>query len=240
MNWKNFQSDPNNESVQKSRKNAILLSRSPILIEDREEFIAQRAAGKRVLDVGVVAHTSDAYESDKWLHRHVRERATYCLGCDVLGPEIEVLRQRGFNVICHDITKAPLNDRFDLIILGEIIEHIDRPGEMLANCREMLREDGKVILTTPNPWFVTFALKGLLCETPLVESVDHVAWYDPSTLCELASRFGFRLERFTGIKVTQTYTLRAKILFGIFATIGKLFLRREAFAKSIIYELVRT
>jgi 2-polyprenyl-3-methyl-5-hydroxy-6-metoxy-1,4-benzoquinol methylase len=236
MSWQTIQNDPNDPRVQRIRKQALLRARALRLVDDREKYLGREAMGKRVLDVGVVAHTPDAYKSNNRLHRHIHEQAAYCLGCDVLGPELEHLKALGYNVICHDITSTPLDERFDLIILGEIIEHLGRPADLLGNCSKMLAPKGKVILTTPNPWFVTYLLRGLFGKAPLVDSVDHVAWYDPATIYELADRAGLRLEKFTGIRASKTYTLKAKLLFALFNTVGKLVLRREAFAKHMIYE----
>jgi SAM-dependent methyltransferase len=239
MSWQTKQNDPNDPRIRETRKQALVRARARWLIDDREKYLAQEAVGKRVLDVGVVAHTPDAYKSQTWLHRHIHEHAAYCLGCDVLGPELEHLGALGYNVICHDITSTPLDETFDLIILGEVIEHVGRPADLLGNCTRMLAPKGKVILTTPNPWFVTYLLRGLCGKAPLVDSVDHVAWYDAATLYELADRAGLRLERFTGVRATKTYTAKAKLLFAAFRTLGRLVLRSEALAKSIIYEFVQ-
>src|SRR5438128_2315240 len=103
MTWKSIRSDPNDPTVQRSRTNVLLQARARKLIDDRERYLAQQAVGKRVLDVGVVAHTPDAYKSNGWLHRHIYKAAAYCLGCDVLGPEVEQLRAIGYNVIRHDL-----------------------------------------------------------------------------------------------------------------------------------------
>ncbi len=237
--WRSVTDDPNAPAVQRSRREALAALRSATLVDNRAEYLARLATGRKVLDVGVVAHTPEAYQDPSWLHRLIAAAAASCLGCDVLPEQVEVLRSLGFNVVCHDVTTAPLNQVFDMIIAGEVIEHLDRPGPFFESCAKMLARDGKLVLTTPNPFFVTYALKGLLRGQPLVDSVDHVAWYDPATLYELGGRKGFRLERFTGVRVTETPTARARVIFGALRLLQGLVLRPEALAQTIIYEFAR-
>jgi len=45
---------------------------------------------------------------------------------------------------------APLNMSFDLIILAEVIEHVDSPARAAAEIAGVLRPDGIVYLSTPN------------------------------------------------------------------------------------------
>ena len=64
------------------------------------KYLCDLAAGKSVLDIGVVNHTLDATDSPEWLHGNLRRSASKCLGVDVLESEIAKLRERGFNVLC--------------------------------------------------------------------------------------------------------------------------------------------
>src|SRR5207249_2766092 len=43
-----------------------------------------------------------------------------------------------------------LGGEFDGIILGEVIEHVPRPGTLLDGCWEQLRSGGTIVITTPN------------------------------------------------------------------------------------------
>ncbi|MBI5765990.1 methyltransferase domain-containing protein, partial [Candidatus Falkowbacteria bacterium] len=42
------------------------------------------------------------------------------------------------------------NERFDLIIATELIEHLNNPLDFLENCKKILKDGGKIIITTPN------------------------------------------------------------------------------------------
>jgi SAM-dependent methyltransferase len=51
----------------------------------------------------------------------------------------------------------PLDDESaDTVLLTEVLEHLERPGEALAECRRLLRPGGHLILTTPLSWPVRY------------------------------------------------------------------------------------
>lgn len=51
---------------------------------------------------------------------------------------------------------------FDTIVAGEVIEHLTDPSFLLKEARRVLKSDGKLIVTTPNPWSVTYVGRNFL------------------------------------------------------------------------------
>ena len=221
------------------RRRALSRARVPTLISDRIDYLCHMAAGKRVLDVGIVEHTAAATRGPQWLHERLCRAAKACLGIDILADELDQLRERGYNVVCADITREPLSGTFDLIVCGEILEHLDQPGRFFDNIYSMLDENGLAVLTTPNPWYLNVVLRNVLGGAPFSDSADHVAWYDPGTLCELASRHNLLLTRFSGVAVDFARTSWGKFILRSHSMWVRLGLRRELFAKTLIYELQR-
>lgn len=43
-----------------------------------------------------------------------------------------------------------INKKFDTIIAGEIIEHLESPINFIKYCKSLLKKNGRIILTTPN------------------------------------------------------------------------------------------
>lgn len=43
-----------------------------------------------------------------------------------------------------------LNEKFDTIIAGEIIEHLESPIKLIRYCKSLLKKQGRLIITTPN------------------------------------------------------------------------------------------
>jgi len=79
--------------------------------------------------------------------------------------------------------------RFDLIVAGEVIEHLANPGRMLETAHAVLREDGEIIITTANAFCFRKLLRVLLGKESVHE--DHVAYYSHRTLERLATMYGY-------------------------------------------------
>ena len=62
---------------------------------------------------------------------------------------------------------------FDVVTCFEVIEHLERPQELLAECRRVAGEDGVVVISTPNRLMT------------VEQSAFHVREYAPNELDEL-------------------------------------------------------
>lgn len=74
-------------------------------------------------------------------------------GLDISDTAVKLANENFGNFyICADLFKyAELNpESFDIVILTEVIEHIDNPLDFITSIIKILRPDGKVIITTPN------------------------------------------------------------------------------------------
>jgi 2-polyprenyl-3-methyl-5-hydroxy-6-metoxy-1,4-benzoquinol methylase len=237
--WQDISDDPNAEEVMNMRRAMITKARTGKLIYDRVAYLCQIVDGKSVLDIGVVEHSRGAAEAPGWLHGHLNRHAKRCLGVDVLEAEVEHLKKLGYEVICADITQEPLPSTFEVIIGGEVLEHLNSPGMFMKNCAAMLEPGGRLVITVPNPWYANAILKSCRRAATFVDSADHVAWYEASTLCELGARHGLKLSRFSGIGSSNQSTIPAKIFFtGLKPALLGLGFAPELFSKSIIYEFV--
>jgi 2-polyprenyl-3-methyl-5-hydroxy-6-metoxy-1,4-benzoquinol methylase len=236
--WHQISNDPNALEVLAARRDALTSAQAGI-VEDRITYLCELVRGKRILDVGVVDHFLDASSSERWLHGKLCEVAKECVGVDVLTEELEQLRLRGYDVRNADLTRGHLDETFDIIVMGEIIEHIEQPGNLLRNAAMMLDEGGVAVLTTPNPWYVNVIIKNFLDTAPFTESADHVSWYDASTLYEMGQRCGLQLYRYTGVRDAAARTLLGRALFRIAPFLITLRLNQLLFAKTIIYEFRR-
>src|SRR5688572_15532848 len=100
--WFEISPDPNHPAAQKWRLGKIRAARARRLVNDRIEYLCSLAAGKEVLDVGVVEHFIDASSGHQWLHEALCKVARRCIGVDVLEDEVRVLQDRGYSVRCVD------------------------------------------------------------------------------------------------------------------------------------------
>ncbi len=203
--WSDVAGDPNDPRVLVRRARTLRAAwREPV--EDRVAFIVSRCRGKRVLDIGCVAHDIERMTSPEWLHGQVVEAASTCLGVDVLPEGVDFMREAGYDVVHHDLSSGPgpVADAgpFDVIVAGELIEHVPSVDMLFASASELLAADGQLIITTPNPWAphrVTAGQRG-----DCWENVDHILFAFPSGLAELAERHGLVLAEATTTTANQT------------------------------------
>ena len=45
------------------------------------------------------------------------------------------------------------NEKYDCIVMAAIIEHVEEPELLIKNLKKLLTENGRIIVTTPNPIF---------------------------------------------------------------------------------------
>jgi 2-polyprenyl-3-methyl-5-hydroxy-6-metoxy-1,4-benzoquinol methylase len=145
----------------------------PAEVVNRESFIMERVKGKKVLDIGCNGPLGAAIES----------AAVAYLGID---KDVE----NSANKIGIDIDRAKYLPKYepDLIIAGEVIEHLSNPGHFL----DMLHAyRAPIILTTPN----AFCSVGHYWAGRGVENVnaEHVAYYSWHTLKTLVSRHNYAI-----------------------------------------------
>jgi SAM-dependent methyltransferase len=157
----------------------------------RSAFIAPLARGKRVLDIGCVNHTLTARHAKYWLHGILRQEAAQLVGLDYEKDEVERLRAEGFDVVCADATNFNLGRQFDLIVAGEIIEHLPCPGKLLECARLHLASQGKLVLTCPNANNILFFLENCLIGHE-VDNTDHTSIFTPTTMSVLLRKCGYR------------------------------------------------
>ena len=147
--WQDISSDPNSSQVLVYRTELLAKARRKELISNRAAYICGLAKGKEVLDIGVVDHCSGSSNREDWLHGKICSYAKTCLGIDILEEEIRVLRDKGYNVIVWDISCEPLSQIFDLIVIGDVIEHLGNPLGFFSNVWKNAQLRGKNCIDHP-------------------------------------------------------------------------------------------
>jgi SAM-dependent methyltransferase len=155
--------------------------------------VVQLARGKRVLNIGCCG--SDVLMACETVHRQIAKVASFCVGLDIYEEGVLKMKADGENVFLANAEYFELDIKdFDLIVLGDIIEHVSNPGLALDNANRHLQDNGKIVITTPTPFSLTHMLRVLIRGTYYVNS-EHVLWFDPIMLAFLLERSGFRPER---------------------------------------------
>ncbi len=157
---------------------------------DLTGLILRLARHQRVLDIGVVSHSARYFADPGWRHGRIAQVAGYCLGLDILAPLVDELNQQGLNVRCVDATSdVDLGERFDLVFIGDVIEHVENPSALLRFSARHLAASGRLFVSTPNPFSRKF-VRQFFRQGLMVVNLDHLSWLTPTMALELARRTG--------------------------------------------------
>lgn len=162
----------------------------------RWDFIRPYVEGKKVLDVGPaeLVGTAHKHKEERWLHKKMASVAAEVIGLEINEEQARALRNMGYDIRLGDAESFDLSETFDVIVAGELIEHLSNPGEFLKCTRRHLRPNGILLLTTPNRFGGLAFLKVL--RRNRVSSYNkpiakHVIYFDEDSIKSLLTRYGF-------------------------------------------------
>lgn len=158
------------------------------------DFIVDHCRGRRVLDVGCVQHTwEQSHRNPRWLHKQLRGVSASCLGVDYLTDDVERLRGLGYDIVAGDVLHDDPPGTFDVVVLGDLIEHLENPARLLEYAAAALEPDGRVLVTTPNATYLGQFVTVLARRRPAINP-EHVLIFDPFTFSNLIERSRLELE----------------------------------------------
>lgn len=156
---------------------------------ERTKIIIEHCKNKDVLDVGCVDHFAVMSQSDNWLHSKIMNVASNCIGLDIAEDEIKKIDPK-FNIMFGDAHTIDLQRKFDVIVAGELIEHLENPGIFLRNMYKHLKKGGCIVMTTPNPFYPK-RLLDIIVRGETYVLFEHICWYCDTTIRQLLIRTGF-------------------------------------------------
>jgi len=179
--------------------------RRGIPLVQRVDHILGACRGKSVLHLGCTdwPFTVRRMEEGSLLHVVLGKVAAELWGFDFDEAGISLLRERGvknlFRADLEDLDAVPVQRTFDVVLAGEMIEHLANPGRFLRGVRRFLRPGGVLLITTINAYcgfrFLIYALRGRGGSFEPVHP-DHVTYYSGSTLRKLLAGQGYDVRDF--------------------------------------------
>lgn len=146
-------------------------------VVDRERFILERVKDKVVLDVGASGR----------MHDNIVAGAKKCYGIDredskdVIGVDLDSL---------SDTFGLPWFGDVNLVVCGEVIEHLANPGNFLKHLRYAYK--CPVIFTVPNA--ASAILQQTLRRGVECVNVDHKCWYSWRTMKTLLEKYDYSIK----------------------------------------------
>ena len=152
----------------------------------KRDLLGRHAPGRRVVDFGCFDGGFLAYLGGEW------DRA----GIEPAAEAASVAASRGVRVLGPTVESVPADAHgtFDAAIVFDVMEHLNRPVETLASLGRLLRPGGVILIETGNsdswPW------RRQRNRYPYCGIVEHVGFFNRSSIGEAAGRAGLRVEHF--------------------------------------------
>jgi hypothetical protein len=158
------------------------------------ELLISLCKDKYVLDLGFVQHNIKNHDEKDWLYKNLKNVSKSIHGLGFLEKEINYFKSKGYDCSFGNVENFSLNKKYEVIVEGELIDHLSNFDGFLTCCRKQLSEDGIMILTTPN----VFAFGNILTifnkifgKQPSINK-EPTCWFDETTLELLFKRFNFK------------------------------------------------
>jgi hypothetical protein len=166
----------------------------------RNEYLIKTCRDKKVLHFGFVdsPFTKERIDNGSLLHRNIAEISQELWGADIDDKSVKIYENITGDKncwvidICNPLLEAKLyNKSFDIILFGEILEHLLNPGIALMNLYKLCKiNKAKLIITTPNA-FNSAGFIAALMGNEIVHP-EHYYYYSPITLKRLLTDCGFK------------------------------------------------
>jgi len=184
---------------------------------DKDDHILQLCHSRKVLDLGFLNHSEEGYLMSSQLHTKLMSCASRVDGIDINLEEERGNDSGGLDcpldfseVIHHKLGKK----KYDVIVAGDIIEHLSGFKGFFEHCRQLLDVKGKLLITTPNPFYIDQIVFSWLRGFPMLNP-DHICWFDPFTLDKMLMDNGFKIDRFYWLKGDYEWKLPSFLIHGI-------------------------
>jgi 2-polyprenyl-3-methyl-5-hydroxy-6-metoxy-1,4-benzoquinol methylase len=174
---------------------------TPVYI-GRQDFVVTYAAGKSVLHLGCAdaGFSQQKFDSGLFLHARLQKVAKSLWGVDVDTAGLDWMSSQGWQNLYHlDIERLETEPRilaesFDLLVLTEVLEHLNNPGRFLEAIRPLFHFQTELLISTPN----ATSLSNIIANLHHQESVhpEHNFWFSYHTLGSMLNKYGYQIRQF--------------------------------------------
>lgn len=187
-----------------------------------QKLVTLAGSGKRILDLGCL---------DGAIGQLLMENGNSVSGIDASKAAIPKAIERGIDARVGDLNK-PIDfpdASFDVVVAGEIIEHVHNVDGFLDEIHRVLRPNGSLVLSTPNLASLPRRLLLLFNRNPHIETnfadssaAGHIRYFVKHSLFDLLISHSFRIERLTSdaVNLSASGKLRLCRLADLFPSLG--------------------
>jgi 2-polyprenyl-3-methyl-5-hydroxy-6-metoxy-1,4-benzoquinol methylase len=129
---------------------------------------------------------------------------TNAIGIDIAPDAVETATSNfGPFYVCADIYKWEDNNekKYDVILMTEVIEHIEHPEELVKKLISLLKVGGTLIMTTPNKSFFPNNVIWMTDNPPV-----HCWWFSEDSFKHLAQKLNMKVSFFDFTKYIKNHS----------------------------------
>jgi len=194
MDWTTQTTDPTDNEMLKQMLEYLQSIRRTVN-SGYMDWLLLEVTDKSCLDIGAIEHDLSFTEKPTWKHKLVSDASSHTVGIDILEDYVEAVRQRGYDIrFCDATSDESIGETFDVVIIGDVIEHVNNPVKLIGFALRHLNHDGMIIAKTPNPFFYDSIKK--YTKNKAFINADHMAWFSPSMALEIARKAGCSLDSY--------------------------------------------
>ena len=187
----------------------------------KNSLLVGAVQSRSVLHLGAVGETLSptqlkARNISSSVHAVLTEASADCVGVDYDATAVELITQSGLftNIIAADVYQLDRGQialsHIDLVVAGDIIEHLGNPGLALERLRAITEPATELVITVPNALGIGLFLRYLRGRA--VDGADHRLSFNKYTLTNLLVQAGWEPYEFFGC-YQQLAQLRAGLAF---------------------------
>jgi len=174
----------------RTQDDQVILSCSVGRLTSLKDYLLPKIAGRRVLNVGAVGTLDENILPDHlsaWSHARYAAVAAEIDAIDIDRTRNELAASHGYRIDYGNCETVDLGKRYDAIIMADVIEHVEQPGQALKNLVKHLTDEGTLFVATPNPGYVADMVRAALNHAPHVYW-DHMALFAPEHIQSICDR----------------------------------------------------
>ncbi len=116
----------------------------------------------------------------------------------------------GLRIINDTFENANINEKFDVVVLRTVLEHLPSPSKALEKVYELLKENGELIIIIPDFMGIEFRLFKEYCYGLHVP--NHLNHFSSLTIKEYCEKYGFKVEKIIHHKFDRDFVASAQYM----------------------------
>src|SRR5664279_230954 len=181
----------------------VEISKEKHAMISRESAITGIIRNTDVIHIGCSDHLQiikDKIKNNIWLHKLISENSKSCIGIDIDNESIEFIKKElGYNNVFYgniltDEFKNISESKWDYVVFGEIVEHLDDPVHFLKVFKAKYGDHvSRFIITVPTVYNKR-QFTNMLNYREVINS-DHRFWFTPYTISKVLVSAGYNPDK---------------------------------------------